>query len=93
MAAGSYTYNAGADNCSFLTTRAVACFVDKDLSILGGFTTSNWSQPNPIQNLTVIDGQNNWRGVAIIAFNSTASLRMEGFTIQNGLAQGTRQRG
>ena len=38
--------------------------------------------------VTVIDGQNSVRGVMIIKYNSTASLIMDGFTIQNGLAQG-----
>lgn len=88
VAAGTYTYNASVDTCSFLTTRAVACFVDKDLTILGGYSTSNWSSADPLSNLTVIDGQNTRRGVAVVAYNRAASLRMEGFTIQNGLAQG-----
>ena len=89
VASGTYTYKSSADTCSFLTTRAVVCMIDKDLSILGGYTPSNWSVSNPVANPTVIDGGNSRRGVAIIAYNSTASLRLEGFTIQNGLAQGT----
>jgi hypothetical protein len=36
----------------------------------------------------VIDGTNSVRGVAVIAYNTTATLIMEGFTIQNGRAQG-----
>lgn len=88
VASGTYTYNPSADNCSFLTTRAVACFVDKDLTILGGYPADNWQRADPSQNPTIIDGQNTRRGVAVIAFNTTASLHMEGFTIQNGLAQG-----
>lgn len=89
VAAGTYYYRSSADTCSFLTTRAVVCFVDKHLTILGGYTTSNWSAPNPTANPTVIDGAASRRGVAIIAYNSTASMRMEGITIQNGVAQGT----
>jgi len=89
VAGGTYTYKASVDTCSFLTTRAVVCFVDKHLTIRGGFSTSNWITPDPIANPTIIDGGNSRRGVAIIAYNSTASLTMEGFTIQNGLAQGT----
>jgi hypothetical protein len=87
-AAGSYTYDGDKDTCSFLVSPAVVCFVDKHLTILGGYTTSNWTTPNPQANLTLIDGQGVARGVAIIAYNSTASLRLEGFTVQNGLAQG-----
>lgn len=88
VAGGTYTYNAAVDTCSFLVTRAVVCFVDKHLTILGGYSTSNWSDANPVARPTVIDGQNARRGVAVIAFNTTASLDMQGFTIQNGLAQG-----
>lgn len=83
VAQGIYTYNAGTDLCSFLQTRAVVCFVDKNLTILGGYSTSNWSIANPSVNLTVIDGQNSRRGVAVIGFNTTiAYLDMEGFTIR-----------
>lgn len=90
VAGGTYTYKAAVDTCSFLVTRAVVCFVNKNLTILGGFSTGNWVTPDPLGNRTVIDGQSARRGVAVIAFNNVAaSLRMEGFTIQNGLAQGT----
>ncbi len=89
VAGGTYTYNAAADNCTFLQTRAVGCFVDKRLTILGGYSTSNWSAANPAVNLTIIDGQNTYRGIAAIGYNTTtAYLDMEGFTIQNGRAQG-----
>lgn len=88
VASGTYTYQSSADNCGFLVTRAVVCFVDKHLTILGGYTANDWTISDPNQNLTILDGQNSSRGVAIIAYNSTASIRMEGFTIQNGLAQG-----
>ena len=89
VAQGTYTYNAGVDPCTFLLTRAVVCLLDKRLTILGGFSTSNWSTANPAANLTVIDGQNSVRGVAIVGFNtSTTFLNMEGFTIRNGRAQG-----
>jgi hypothetical protein len=88
VASGTYTYNSSSDPCSFLITRAVACFQEKHITILGGYTTGDWVTANHTQNLTVIDGQNTWRGIAIFGNNGTASLQMEGFTIQNGLAQG-----
>ncbi|MCK4724309.1 MAG: hypothetical protein KAT29_00830, partial [Anaerolineales bacterium] len=88
VASGTYTYRSSTNNCGFLVTRAVVCFVDKHLTVLGGYTANDWTISDPVKNLTVLDGQNSSRGVAIIAYNSTASIRMEGFTIQNGLAQG-----
>ncbi len=89
VAEGTYTYNRSADTCTFLQTRAVVCFVDKRLTILGGYTAENWYLPNPGDNPTIIDGSAAYRGVAAIGYNTTTSyLEMAGFTIQNARAQG-----
>ena len=88
VAKGTYLYNSAADTCSFLVTRAVVCYVDKNLNIIGGYDGSNWSTTDPQNNPTIIDGGRTYRGIAIIAYNTNASLNMDGFTIQNGLAQG-----
>lgn len=89
VAGGIYTYTATVDPCPFLQTRAVVCFVDKRLTLRGGYSASNWSYADPNANLTVIDGQNAYRGVAAIGYNTTtAHLEMQGFTIQNCRAQG-----
>lgn len=90
VAQGTYTYNSTTDTCTFLQTRSAVCFVDKTLTILGGYSISNWSVANPTVNLTVIDGQNAYRGVAVVGYNNPANARLnlEGFTIQNGRAQG-----
>jgi hypothetical protein len=88
VAEGVYYYNASADLCSWAITPAVMCIVDKNITILGGYTTSDWSTSDPDDHETIIDGQNTVRGVMVIKYNSTASLNMDGFTIQYGLAQG-----
>lgn len=89
VAGGYYYYNAGVDPCPFLQTRAVVCFVDKQLTILGGYSTTNWSLADPGANPTIIDGENTYRGVAVIGYNTTTThLEMQGFTIQNCRAQG-----
>lgn len=93
VAAGIYTYQSTVDSCprgdTFLQTRAVICFIDKRLSILGGYLPSNWSWANPTENLTVIDGGNIYRGVAVIGYRTADThLEMAGFTIQNGRAEG-----
>ncbi len=89
VAQGRYTYNPEVDRCPFLLTPAVVCFVDKRITILGGYPPGGWSTRDPLLYPTVIDGENRYRGVAAIGYNTTtAHLRMEGFTIQNGLAQG-----
>jgi len=91
VAQGTYTYSQAVDPCDFLppTGKSVVCIVDKVITILGGYSTSNWGMADPAVNLTVIDGQDSYRGVFLIGYNTTtASLSMEGFTIQNGRVQG-----
>src|SRR5450759_993371 len=90
VAGGTYTYDPGNNHCPWAVTSAVVCFVDQNLTILGGYTTSNWSTADPQNHVTIIDGQNTVRGVIALQFNvgATSSLHMEGFTIQNGLSHG-----
>jgi hypothetical protein len=88
VASGTYTYNASHDQCTFLVTRAVVCVANKSLTISGGYTTSNWSTANPSVNVTRIDGQNARRGVVVIRSIANTHLTMQGFTIENGRAQG-----
>ncbi|PKO09670.1 MAG: hypothetical protein CVU40_10275 [Chloroflexi bacterium HGW-Chloroflexi-2] len=86
---GTYTYNQNSDTCSFLRTRAVVCSLDKRLTILGGYTDNNWYGSDPTNNITIIDGSSNYRGVAAIGYNTTnAHLEMIGFIIQNSRAFG-----
>jgi hypothetical protein len=66
----------------------VVCAKDPDFTLLGGFSTSNWNTPDPDTNLTIIEGQNEYRGVFLLGTGPTTKFRMEGFTIRRGLAQG-----
>lgn len=87
VAAGTYTHSGG--TCLDGISTAVVCVLSKHLTILGGYTTSNWGSANPTSNLTVIDGQNAHRGVQLHGVTADgASLVLEGFTIQNGRKQG-----
>jgi hypothetical protein len=92
VAEGTYTYNSQTDVCSgAIGNTAVICILNRELTILGGYTTTNWSVAHPDANVTVIDGQNVKRGVLIQRtgpYEPSAGLHMEGFIIQNGLAQG-----
>lgn len=86
VAQGTYTFSTNA--CS-LPSPTIVCFVDKALTILGGYTTSNWTTANPTSNVTIVDGQNAYRGVAVIGnLTTTTRLDMERFTIQNCKVQG-----
>src|SRR5262249_54787630 len=58
-----YTYDAATESClgPFGMT-GIVCIVNKEVTIRGGFSTSNWTSPSPTANLTIIDGQNSSRG-------------------------------
>ena len=95
LAAGTYGFAAGISQnqlCkTYNTKECVACVVNKHLTIKGGYSTSNWTNPNPTDNLTILDGSGQYRVIALLGTNTVnpaASLIIEGVTIQNGLAQG-----
>jgi hypothetical protein len=87
VATGTYTYIPS--SCSnWFVTPVVLCVMDNSLTILGGFSGSNWSARNTSLYPTIIDGQNTNRGVAVFSSNDNAFLDLEGFTIQNCRAFG-----
>ncbi len=89
VAMGSYFLDSIADPCTTpYGTTGVVCLVNKQISILGGYTASNWTTPSPVTNVTIIDGSNTYRGVMVIGLSGLNNLDMEGFTIQNGVAHG-----
>jgi hypothetical protein len=95
VAAGTYTRSSSppSTDCSVGSANAdpVVCFINKHLTMVGGYSPGNWSISNPTANPTIIDGQNSHRGVSVIGWSSasaTTSLTMEGFTIRQGLALG-----
>jgi len=93
VASGTYTYNSSTDICSRpLGTTAVACVVNKQLTILGGYSVEDWSVADPSVNVTIIDGEDKYRGVFVLKTESNSSLNMEGFTIRKGFAQGNPKR-
>jgi Domain of unknown function (DUF4214)/Calx-beta domain len=94
VATGTYTYNGAADQLqNTLGTQVVVGIVGKKLTILGGYSPSDWNNANPSANPTLIDGQGQFRGVMVLGINAPTSLDLEGFTIQNGLGGGIPARG
>jgi hypothetical protein len=86
VAQGTYTYDPNQTPClNFGVTSAVVCVHNKNLTILGGYATTNWNVSDPVNHPTIIDGEQAHRG--ILTWN-ISSLRMEGFTVKNGLSQG-----
>ncbi|MCB8944620.1 MAG: fibronectin type III domain-containing protein [Ardenticatenaceae bacterium] len=86
VAAGTY---ADSQNCIVGVQTAFVCIRNKHLTILGGYTTNNWTTADPTINITILDGQNSHR-LFYISSSTTdnGSIHMEGFTIQNGLNKG-----
>jgi hypothetical protein len=92
VAEGSYTYDAGLDPCAqYIGTDAVICILNKRLTIRGGFAAGDWSQADPAQHPTMIDGGDARRGVLVERTSPSApeaSLVMEGFTVKRGRVRG-----
>ena len=90
VAEGTYTYDAARDPC--ISETGVVCIVGKHLSLFGGYPHGDWSARDPAANPTVIDGETAHRGVLAQRASPgspSASLRLEGFTLTRGLAQGS----
>ena len=62
-------------------TNLPTLYINKSLTILGGFTTTNWTDFNPEVNVTILDGQNTRR----VVWLQSGIGSLEGFTVRNGL--------
>jgi hypothetical protein len=47
-------------------THTQVVFIDKDLTLLGGFDPADWSVSDPLRNLTTIDAQRAGRGITML---------------------------
>lgn len=89
VATGTYTYVGSLEPADCSQTTGVVCIVDKELTLEGGFASGVWTDPDPVANLTVIDGLNSRRGVLVTRRHlgsPPTSLVMSGFTVTRGLA-------
>jgi hypothetical protein len=94
VAGGRYIYsgNNPLSTCKTNTiTSSVVCIIDKHLTIIGGYSSDNWTNSDPTRNPTILDGENSYRVMGLFSTNGTtprASLTLMNVTLQNGLAQG-----
>ncbi len=59
---------------------------NKNITIFGGYDSSDWTKPSTNDHTTtIIDGQNARRGVRIVSIYAS-KIHLENLTIQNGLA-------
>lgn len=75
-----------------LSELTVFCVLNKKVTIIGGYSTSNWATPDPAANPTIFDGQGIYR-VGIVQGPLppdplAAGLQLENVTIQNGYKRG-----
>jgi hypothetical protein len=81
-----YTFG-GANTCTNnLGATAVVCIANKKLVLRGGFAAGGFDSYAPAQNLTIIDGQRQHRGVTIQGYGNPGGtvVDMAGFTVRNG---------
>ena len=85
LAGGSYT-GSGA-TCSNIGATAVACILNKQLTVRGGYSSADWTTSLPTLNPTLVDGQSLRRGLVVERTSSiapAASLVLENVEIRNG---------
>jgi uncharacterized repeat protein (TIGR01451 family) len=54
-------------------------YISKTLTVIGGYTTTNWSSSDPVANVTIVDARGAGRSLY-----ATADVTVSNFTIQNG---------
>ncbi|MGD9030312.1 MAG: choice-of-anchor Q domain-containing protein, partial [Anaerolineae bacterium] len=57
-------------------------FIDKELTLRGGYSPSDWDTSNPTAFPTIIDPQGHGRGISVVA--PGGSVTVDGFTITGG---------
>lgn len=90
VAAGVYVYGDDNNPCYqyFGNLRAVACIINRQIVLQGGYASRNWTDYNPTANPTYIDGQNQTRGIYVASVGPITSLNLSGFTLRNGRHNG-----
>jgi hypothetical protein len=84
--AGGVFQGSGA-TCSNIGATAVACVLNKQLTVRGGYSVTDWDTSLPTVNPTVVDGEDLRRGIVVERTSSTApvaSLVLEYVEIRRG---------
>jgi hypothetical protein len=94
VATGIYTREVTLDPCSQFWGGypTVVCIINKDLTLIGGYPSGNWSSRNPAAHPTIIDGEWQYRGVWVQDTERrnppTAGITMDGFIVRRGRVRG-----
>jgi len=57
--------------------------ITQTLALHGGYTTANWTTPDPAANPTIIDAQRQGRGISVVG-DARQTVTVDGFTITGG---------
>lgn len=77
VAAGLY------DQVHFQGTNDQILYINKDLTLRGGFTTADWETPDPINNATILHAPNDLDDLRVVLIGQGTVL-MDGFHVRNG---------
>ena len=64
-------------------TYTQVAIISKSLTLAGGYTTADWTTPDPTANPTIIDAQRQGRGITIFG-DGSQTVTVDGFTITGG---------
>ncbi|MGD2146398.1 MAG: choice-of-anchor Q domain-containing protein [Anaerolineae bacterium] len=87
VAAGTYGGTQTVVDARTGYTYTQVVFVDKDLTLRGGYDSQDWSaEPDPTAHPTIINAQRSGRGVSLVgsSFTDIPSVTIDGFTITGG---------
>jgi hypothetical protein len=85
MAAGTYSGAQTVMDSRSGYTYTQVVFIDKSLTLRGGFDPGEWETADPDANRTVIDAQGWGRGISIVGTSGDSpSVTVDGFTITGG---------
>jgi hypothetical protein len=90
VAAGTYD-DVRSCNVGSIANQTVVCIINRHITLRGGFVPPDWDTPSSDPGATVLDAKGEARVLRVLRSTpneAAGSLEMDGFTLQNGLAQG-----
>jgi uncharacterized repeat protein (TIGR01451 family) len=85
VAAGTYSGAQEVLDARTGYTYTQVVFVDKALTLRGGYSTADWSVSDPVANPTAVDAQGTGRGVSVVGtYGEHPTVTVDGFTVTGG---------
>ena len=87
VAAGTYTgvQEVTVEQWEGVFTYTQVAIITRSLTLQGGYSPADWYTPDPIANRTIIDAQQQGRGISVVGtYNVHPQVTIDGFTITGG---------